>query len=380
MASTKQIESFREAIVEGRNEREVLDLLKPLETDDSEEVRKALAVALKHPSELVKKKATKLLADYMAHDLGEDYLGEDYGDESDEEGEGATTLVVGVIPSPQLAAEAAKQSCLVVIHGNELGKKIDLESGKPLVMGRGRQSDVQLDQDSVSRRHAMATIEGKKVWVEDLGSTNGTYVNDRLITAPHILRDGDLLSIGRTIFKFFQSGNIEQAYHEEIYRLTTVDSLTQVYNKRYLMDAMSTEIARSHRYSTDLSLVMFDIDHFKNINDTHGHLAGDHILRELSLVIKNSMRQPDIMGRYGGEEFAILLTDTKVEGALTFAEKIRSKIAHHEFFFDNTSIPVTISLGVAQLDASMAKPEDLIEKADVNLYKAKQGGRNRVVG
>lgn len=375
MASAKQIERFRKALLNKEREREVLDLLKPLETDDSEEVRKALASALKHPSELVKKKATKLLAGFMAHDLGEDYA-----DDPDEEGEGATTLVVGIIPSPELAADSAKQSCLVVIHGSELGKKIDLETGKSLVIGRGRQSDIPLEEDSVSRQHARITIEKRTVRVEDLGSTNGTYVNDRSISAPQTLRDGDLVSIGRTIFKFFQSGNIEQAYHQEIYRLTTVDSLTQVYNKRYLMEAMSTEIARAHRYKNDLSFVMFDIDHFKIINDTHGHLAGDHVLRELSLEIRNSMRQPDIMGRYGGEEFAILLTDTKLEGALSFAEKIRSKIENHEFIFDDTNIPVTISLGVAQFDDSMAKPEDLIEKADVNLYKAKQGGRNRVVG
>jgi len=434
LASTEQIELFKEAVELGKDEQDVLALLEPLTGDDSDGVRRALVKALNHPSELVKGKATRLLAAFMANDLGEEYqdiynkgrkkrgksgqtaasnkntentLGnrkegykedseqdseEDYkknheaddDDDSeedyDEDGEGGATLVVGIVPSPQLAADAAKEACLVIIHGAELGKKVELSPEKVIVIGRGRQCDISIDQDSVSRRHAQVYSEDNSIMVRDLGSTNGTYLNDKFVDTPQPLRDGDLLSIGRTIFKFFQSGNIEQAYHQEIYRLTTVDSLTQVYNKRYLLETMEREIARAHRYENELSIVMFDLDHFKDVNDTHGHLAGDHILRELSLEIRNRIRQSDIMGRYGGEEFVIILTNTGLNDAISFAENVRKCIQQHSFNFEDKNIPITISLGVAQLEKNMETPEALIEKADTNLYRAKENGRNQVVG
>ena len=372
MANAQEIDRFRQAVKEKKAEKDVLDLLSPLEDDDSEEVRLELVEALKHPSELVQKKATKLLAKHMARDLGEE--------SPDDEEEGDATLVVGVVPSPQLAAEVATESCLVVIHGAELGKKIEIGPQNTLTFGRGRKCDIPIDQDSVSRRHAQLMSDSQGVMVRDLGSTNGTFLNDTPVHEPQLLRDGDLLNIGRTIFKFFQSGNIEQAYHQEIYRLTTVDGLTQVYNKRYLMETMEREIARCHRYESPLGLVMFDIDHFKRVNDTYGHLAGDHVLRELSFEVRESIRQSDIMGRYGGEEFAILLPSTETKDSMAFAEKVRQRVEAHRFTFDEDIIPVTISLGVSQLDATIRTPEEFIKAADQRLYEAKQNGRNRAVG
>ena len=178
----------------------------------------------------------------------------------------------------------AKEACLVVIYGPDLGRKYNLEASA-MTLGRSNKCDIQIDQESVSRAHSKIINAGRLVRIRDLGSTNGTYVNDELIDE-RTLADGDFIKIGRTIFKFLSGGNIERAYHEEIYRLTTVDGLTQIFNKRYFPRQLEREIARALRYRREVSLVMFDIDHFKQVNDTHGHLAGDAVLKTLAMTIK----------------------------------------------------------------------------------------------
>ena len=195
----------------------------------------------------------------------------------------------------------SKEACLVVIYGTDLGKKYNLDR-PTMVVGRSSKADIQIDQEAVSRNHCKLLNTGKSLMLRDLGSTNGTYVNDELVDE-YVLRDGDFIKIGRCIFKFLSGNNIENAYHEEIYRLTTIDGLTQVFNKRYFIETLEREMGRAQRYRRDLSLIMFDIDHFKQINDTYGHLAGDHILKQLAATIKTRIRREDILARYGGEEF-----------------------------------------------------------------------------
>lgn len=271
-----------------------------------------------------------------------------------------------------------KEACLVVIYGNELGRKFNLESPN-LTLGRSTKSDIQIDQESVSRAHTKIVNSGRSVRIRDLGSTNGTYVNDELVEE-RTLVDGDLIKIGRTIFKFLSGGNIEHAYHEEIYRLTTVDGLTQIYNKRYFSEALNREISRALRYHRALSLVMFDLDHFKQVNDTKGHLAGDSVLKTLASTVKSKIRTEDIFARYGGEEFAIILPEIDGHNAHQFAEKIRRIVEATEFRFEGTRIDVTISMGVATLDPDEAEASSLIKHADERLYEAKNAGRNCVRG
>jgi diguanylate cyclase (GGDEF)-like protein len=267
---------------------------------------------------------------------------------------------------------------MVMIYGDDLGKKYNL--GAPsLIIGRSSKCDIQIDQESVSRNHCRVINTGRSLLVRDLGSTNGTYVNDRAIDE-HVLRDGDLIKVGRSIFKFLTGGNIEHAYHEEIYRLTTVDGLTQVYNKRYFMEVLEREISRSHRYTRELSLIMFDIDHFKGVNDTYGHLAGDHVLRHLAAVVSADIRREDIMARYGGEEFAIVLPEIDHYNAMKFAEKIRRLVETTKFEFEDTVIPITISVGVVTSKKDDLQVVELIRIADEQLYQAKESGRNRVCG
>jgi two-component system cell cycle response regulator len=271
-----------------------------------------------------------------------------------------------------------KEACLVVIYGPELGRKYGLESSS-MTLGRSNKCDIQIDQESVSRAHSKIVNAGRAVRIRDLGSTNGTYVNDELVEE-RTLVDGDFIKIGRTIFKFLSGGNIERAYHEEIYRLTTVDGLTQVFNKRYFSEALAREIARATRYRRELSLVMFDLDHFKEVNDTHGHLAGDAVLKTLSLTVKAKIRAEDIFARYGGEEFAIILPEIDGHNAHQFAEKVRRIVETTEFRFEATQIPVTISMGVATLDPEEPTAAALIRRSDERLYEAKSAGRNCVKG
>src|SRR5438477_2329070 len=219
---------------------------------------------------------------------------------------------------------AGKDACLVVIYGLELGRKFNLDSAN-IVIGRSSKSEIQIDQESVSRNHAKIINTGKSIILRDLGSTNGTYVNDQLIDE-YVLRDGDFIKIGRTIFKFLSGGNIENSYHEEIYRLTTIDGLTQIFNRRYLLEQLEREVSRAKRYRRELSLILFDIDHFKQVNDTYGHLAGDYVLKQLATVVKGKIRREDVLARYGGEEFAIILPEIEATGAVSFGGKIRKLI------------------------------------------------------
>jgi diguanylate cyclase (GGDEF)-like protein len=215
-------------------------------------------------------------------------------------------------------------------------------------------------------------------------------VNDRPIQEVD-LRDSDLVKIGRTIFKFLSGQNIESAYHEEIYRLTTTDGLTQIYNKRYFVESLEREMSRCLRYDRNLSLVMFDLDHFKSVNDNFGHLTGDAVLKQLAQRIQKTIRRDDIFARYGGEEFAVLTPEVPKNGALHLAEKIRVTVAEEPCLFDGVEVFVTVSLGVADLADYIQTvhegevPTDfdcleLIALADKRLYEAKRKGRNRVVG
>jgi diguanylate cyclase (GGDEF)-like protein len=289
------------------------------------------------------------------------------------------TRITQIRPVEKPASDP-EQACLVLIYpgGAELGKRYELAGSKEVVIGRGGDCDIQVDRDSVSRRHAKVSRSGSGWVVQDLGSTNGSYVNDAQITQ-YGLRDGDLLKIGNAIFKFLMGGNIESAYHEEIYRMTIIDGLTQAFNKRYFVENLEKEIPRCTRHQRPLSLVMFDIDHFKKINDEHGHLTGDYVLKEMARRVRTRVRKEEVFARYGGEEFALTLPETSREQAMKVSEDIRKLVCAEPFDFEGDRIPVTISLGVATVINEVAA-DAFVKMADDNLYKAKRAGRNRVIG
>lgn len=183
------------------------------------------------------------------------------------------------------------------------------------------------------------------------------------------------MKIGGAIFKFLAGDNVESLFHEEIYQLTISDGLTQISNKRFFLDFLEREMGRCHRYGRALSLIMFDIDHFKAVNDQNGHLAGDYVLRELAQLIRGRVRREECFARYGGEEFAYVLPEVGPENARKFAEKLRKLIEYYRFTFEAKEIPVTVSLGVADLTGEMTEPLQFIKVADAALYKAKKSGR-----
>jgi diguanylate cyclase (GGDEF)-like protein len=284
-----------------------------------------------------------------------------------------TRLKEGASGAPPRPGDA----CVIVIYGPDLGKRLQLGTA-PFEIGRASGSDLFLDQESISRHHARVTFDGSQYWVLDLNSTNGTFVNDELVREQRMC-DGDQIRVGRSILKFMTGENIEVHYHEEIYRLMTVDGLTQAHNRRYFDEALEREFNRSKRYERALSLILFDIDHFKRVNDTHGHLAGDGALRQIAGAVRPRLRAQDIFARTGGEEFGILLPEIPLEGARATAAKVRGIVEATPLKHDQEVIHCTVSLGVALL-TDEASPEALYQRADERLYEAKQAGRNRVAG
>ncbi len=273
----------------------------------------------------------------------------------------------------------SRDAFLVMVRGPELGKRIPL-TDRVVSIGRDPESTVPLRSDSVSRYHARIEPDGAGYRLIDNASTNGTYRNDAQVVGSAILATGDYIQVGDSIFKFLAGDNIEADFHEEIYRLTIEDSLTQVANKRALLDFLEKEFARAKRYQRDLSVIMIDLDFFKRVNDTYGHLMGDFVLRDFAKLIGSRIRREELFARYGGEEFCIVVPELSRDNAIRFAETLRALIEEHPFSFEGTSLRMTASLGVSTCGEAMTRSEDLLSAADENLYRAKNDGRNRVIG
>lgn len=293
---------------------------------------------------------------------------------------GAVELETEVIGNPgqPIRSAAKRPACLVQIHPADAGLGQRYLLDRPLTFGREDSCEVHLDETAVSRAHARVVERNGDSYVADLRSTNGTFVNDLRITVRK-LADGDYLRIGNHIFRFLAGGNIEGDYHEEIYRRTVTDAMTGLYNKRFLIEFVDRELVRSVRHHRPLSLVLLDLDHFKQVNDTHGHLAGDAVLRALAARLQKEIRRDELFARYGGEEFAVVLPETEVAGAERLAERLRELVADQPFEYDGRSLAVTISLGLTTTDGdeTLAAPQ-FIARADEKLYQAKKAGRNKI--
>ena len=274
--------------------------------------------------------------------------------------------------------KSLQNGCLVQIHPMEIENKLIRLPLGGIMIGRDPVSDIFCDNASVSRRHATIGAKDFGFAVEDLGSTNGTFVNG-ISVASKELRDGDKLQFGNHIFKFLAGDSIESQYHETMYTLMTKDSLTNVYNKRFLIDAVSREFERSQVYGREFCVVMIDIDFFKRFNDTYGHLVGDEVLQEFARRIDQECGANRIFARFGGEEFALLLVETALEDATEFAEAMRTKINSAPFSSCAGELKVTASFGVAQHDADNHDSfAAVLDQADRHLYIAKANGRNQV--
>ncbi len=280
-------------------------------------------------------------------------------------------------PIFKIVEHQSKNAYVLFLKGHLLGKLCTLHKGATII-GRSVQADIPLKDAGVSREHSEIEVDGENATIKDLGSTNGTFVNNKRITR-HVLKDGDKIQISSsTVFKFILSDESEKVFHDELYRMGVMDPVTNIYNKRYFTERLKQEFSLAKRNKTGLSLIMIDLDFFKKINDTYGHLAGDFILGKLSEVFCSMTRDEDIVARYGGEEFVAILPGSSEEGAVICAERIREKIAQTPFIFEREKINITVSIGIATLDEDnfFGGYEDFIEAADNCLYRSKKNGRN----
>ena len=269
-------------------------------------------------------------------------------------------------------------ACLVVLSGSNVGEMYRIEKDQ-VVIGRGDKVDLRLVDDGISREHVRLSKEEGRIVLEDLGSTNGTYCNGQRV-ARQPLAEGDKILIGSTtILKFSYQDKLDEMFQRQMSESALRDGLTRAFNKRYFTDRIESEFQYAIRHRTPLSLIFLDIDHFKKINDQHGHQAGDHVLAQLSTLVMSMLGEEETFARYGGEEFAIVARGVELAAATELSERLRAAVEAHPFKFAATTLPVTISVGVARAPGpGMAASGDLVARADEAMYAAKRSGRNRV--
>ena len=277
---------------------------------------------------------------------------------------------------PPEAQQAA--ACLVVLSGSNVGEMYRIEKDQ-VVIGRGDKVDLRLVDDGISREHVRLVKDDGQIVLEDLGSTNGTYCNGQRV-ARQPLAEGDKILIGSTtILKFSYQDKLDEMFQRQMSESALRDGLTRAFNKRYFIDRIESEFQYAVRHSAPLSLIFLDIDHFKKINDQHGHQAGDQVLAQLATLVMSMLGEEEIFARYGGEEFAVVARGVELEPAAALSERLRAAVEAHAFMYGETSLPVTISVGVARAPGpGMASSGDLVARADEAMYTAKRGGRNRV--
>jgi len=282
---------------------------------------------------------------------------------------------------PEDEAPLPAEHVLVVYAGTHLGRVFPLAPGIN-VIGRSPGVDLPLPDDEVSRTHAWVTLRGapgNQVVLEDKGSTNGTFLNGLQLTGPALMAPGDRISIGNHVLKLVAMDPLERSFYAVLLDQTTRDPLTGLNNRRSTLEELQNRFDLGQRHNRPLAVIMCDLDHFKQINDTLGHGAGDLVLEEFGRRVKHNLRATDLAGRIGGEEFLLILPETDMEGALLLAERLREATGECLFDLAPESLRVTCSLGVAQRTREDRDGGALLARADGALYAAKRGGRDRVV-
>lgn len=247
------------------------------------------------------------------------------------------------------------------------------------VIGREPTCDISLDDNAVSRSHAAIDLDGPNYFVTDLGSRNGTFVDDKLLRDRRRLKGGELIRLGGTILKFMASMDEEANYHAVVHELMARDPLTNAFNRSYLISTLEKLLPRCQFSKHNLAVIMIDIDYFKKVNDSYGHLVGDEVLRVFSERIRHTLREDDSLCRLGGEEFVVISEQTDLQDAVRIAERIRLTVSSTPFSTQSGPVIVTCCLGVMTLDQpNVATVDDLLSGADERMYTAKASGRNCV--
>ncbi len=289
------------------------------------------------------------------------------------------TIAANANTRPMFTAEPRPH--LVVLYPRQYFRQIPLSQGKT-VIGRGNEADVRLEDEMISRRHCELSWDGKRVSIRDLDSTNGTFVDGTLLSGrPKAIDSENRLQIGKMVLKIDFKDPSEEAFDRELFEAATTDPLTRVPNRRSFVERALGELACARRKNLYAHAIMCDVDHFKKVNDTWGHQAGDMILRSIAQIFSRNKRESDLFARYGGEEFVFLLTEMSRADAMKSAERLRKAVESYLFSFEDRTIPITISLGMASFKGKDIPTIDtMITAADKCLYYAKDLGRNRVVG
>ena len=281
-------------------------------------------------------------------------------------------------PGQAKAPTNRDQAYLIVLAGSAMGETYKLSREKT-VIGRGQKAHVRMMDDGISREHCEIRIEEGKMVLFDLDSTNGTFCCGSRVQR-HELEDGDKILVGSgTVLKFTYHDSLDETFQRQMYESALRDDLTKTWNKKYFTDRLESEFAYATRMRGPLALVVFDLDHFKNVNDTYGHLTGDYVLSEMATVVSTLIRIEDVFARVGGEEFAVICRATDREQGQAVAERIRTTVNGHRFIFDGNVIPITTSAGVSAIpDPRIRDAQSLISASDQALYQAKREGRDRV--
>ncbi len=279
---------------------------------------------------------------------------------------------------PPVFKKTKKKPVLIVLTGPLTGKMFTIAMGE-LIIGRDADCDIQVTGRGISRKHATLIVKKDEILLRDEKSTNGTYINGTKITSITTLEDGDRFQIGANVLlKLTFQDDLEETFQKEMYESATRDPLTGIYNKKYFYERLKEEVGYSKRHQYFLAVIIFDIDHFKLVNDTYGHQAGDMVLCALSETVKSMIRNEDIFCRYGGEEFTIITRGISPNDVFRFCERMRKHIEKQKISFKDEYIHITASFGYAVIPNEPIKDfEQLIEIADKALYESKEHGRNQ---
>lgn len=291
------------------------------------------------------------------------------------------TLVITDIKAALSAADKEaenKPACFLVVGGELNGTIFDLLDGETIV-GRSPDCTIPLEFQGVSRRHFKVIVKDETTQVEDMGSSNGTFLNNTKVEGALDLSKGDMVKLGSIALKFLPKGDTERLTYDKLHEEANTDGLTKCYNKMYFNNKLDLEVKKSKVTGNPLSLIIFDLDHFKKLNDNFGHDAGDFVLKEMADLLRdNGIRKGDIFARYGGEEFVVLLPKTNLKQAFEIAERLRKLIETHDFNYESKRLPVTASIGVSDYRKGVNTGTDLFKRADSAVYKSKDAGRNQV--
>ncbi|HWN71793.1 MAG TPA: GGDEF domain-containing protein [Haliangium sp.] len=272
--------------------------------------------------------------------------------------------------------------CLVVLSGASMGTMFHLDVTTEVIIGRSHHAHIQLTDEGISRQHVSVHLredDDGNYWIQDLHSRNGTFCNGRRVQTQR-LHDGDKIQLGRGVMlRFGFQDKFDENFQRLMQESALRDGLTHAYNKRYFTERVASELRFARRHNKPLSLILMDLDLFKQVNDRHGHLAGDHVLRSFAMAIQRSIRNEDVFARYGGEEFAVISRSISLEDTRRVAERLRAMIEKLTIENQGQRIAISVSIGIASLpELDTDEPADLVNAADRALYWAKTHGRNQV--